>query len=90
MSPKTSTMVLAGNKCDNEEYRQVSTAEAEEVAKIHGLIFLETSAKTGYNVEKLFNLAANEILNRIDSADYEIKDEVKKIFYFLSNISLMV
>jgi Ras-related protein Rab-2A len=40
------TITLVGNKCDLSERRAVSYAEGEKFAKEHGLIFMETSAKT--------------------------------------------
>jgi hypothetical protein len=33
--------------------RAVSTEEGEQFAKEHGLVFLETSAKTAHNVEEV-------------------------------------
>jgi Ras-related protein Rab-2A len=44
-------IMLIGNKCDLDTRRQVSTEEGERFAKDNGLIFLETSAKTAFNVE---------------------------------------
>lgn len=44
-------IMLIGNKCDMDTRRQVSTEEGERFAKDNGLIFLETSAKTAFNVE---------------------------------------
>lgn len=46
------TIMLIGNKSDLDTRRQVSTEEGERFAKEHGLIFMETSAKTAYNVEE--------------------------------------
>ena len=39
---------------DLEAYRQVSTHEAEALATFHNMLFVETSAKTGYRVEEAF------------------------------------
>eukprot|EP00123_Amoebidium_parasiticum_P010450 comp20113_c0_seq1/m.24814 comp20113_c0_seq1/g.24814 ORF comp20113_c0_seq1/g.24814 comp20113_c0_seq1/m.24814 type:complete len:194 (-) comp20113_c0_seq1:557-1138(-) len=48
-------IVLAGNKCDLESDRQVSVEEGKNMAAELGNIpFLETSAKTGTNVDKAF------------------------------------
>jgi Ras-related protein Rab-2A len=44
---------LVGNKKDLENKRQVSFEEGEALANEHGLMFLETSAKTAYNVEEV-------------------------------------
>ena len=48
-----------------EDKRQVSYEEGEAFAKENGLMFLETSAKTAYNVVESFNLSAQCILNNI-------------------------
>ena len=65
-SSKNVTVILIGNKKDLEDKRQVSYEEGEAFAKEHGLMFLETSAKTAYNVVESFNLSAQCILNNID------------------------
>lgn len=41
--------------------RQVTKEEAEEFAKKEGIMFVETSAKTGSNVEEAFKRAAYDI-----------------------------
>lgn len=53
---KNIPMILIGNKSDLE--RQVDRTEAEDLAKRLGCDYLETSAKTGDNVEKAFNYIA--------------------------------
>ncbi len=65
-SSKNVTVILIGNKKDLEDKRQVSYEEGEAFAKENGLMFLETSAKTAYNVVESFNLSAQCILNNID------------------------
>jgi Ras-related protein Rab-5C len=53
---------LAANKLDLAgQHRQVATEEAEHFANQHGLVYLETSAKTGHNVNQLFHLLATRI-----------------------------
>ena len=47
------TIMLIGNKCDLDARRQVSFEEGERFAKENGLIFMETSAKTSFNVEEV-------------------------------------
>ena len=65
-SSKNVTIILIGNKKDLEDRRQVSYEEGEAFAKENGLMFLETSAKTAYNVVESFNLSAQCILNNIE------------------------
>ena len=65
-SSKAITVILIGNKKDLEDKRQVSYEEGEAFAKENGLMFLETSAKTAYNVVEPFNLSAQCILNNTE------------------------
>ncbi|ODV90710.1 hypothetical protein CANCADRAFT_15103, partial [Tortispora caseinolytica NRRL Y-17796] len=46
--------ILVGNKCDREEDREVSRADAEALAKKMNCPFIETSAKQNVNTEKAF------------------------------------
>ena len=62
-SSKSICIILIGNKKDLEDKRQVTYEEGENFAKEHGLMFLETSAKTAYNVVEAFNQSASAILN---------------------------
>jgi GTPase SAR1 family protein len=61
---KNSVFVLIGNKVDLEEMRKVSTEEGMALAKEIGAVaFIETSAKTGKNVEEMFQQITNSILD---------------------------
>ena len=66
-------MVLVGTKLDLKEERMVSTEEGKKFAEENEMLFFETSAKTGENVEKLFAKSVKKI--------YKIKK--KKNFYHL-------
>ena len=44
-------ILIVGNKKDLEENRQVKTREGAALAKKYGVDFIETSAKTGENIE---------------------------------------
>ena len=54
VSPKVS-IILVGNKIDDEQGRKVKTEEGENMAKECGLSFFETSAKSGENIDSTFN-----------------------------------
>jgi len=51
-------MVLCGNKTDLEDQRAVSYEEGEAKAREFSIIFVETSAKTGFNIKALFRKVA--------------------------------
>lgn len=48
--------MLVGNKTDLSDKRQVSTEEGERKAKELNVMFIETSAKAGYNVKQVLSL----------------------------------
>ena len=56
--------------------REVSYDEGEELAKANGLEFLESSAKTGLNVEKIFQKLTEKLLQKIENGDIDPKNEV--------------
>ena len=51
-------IMLVGNKTDLAEKRQVSTEEGEEKSKELDAMFIETSAKAGFNIKPLFRKVA--------------------------------
>lgn len=51
-------IVLVGNKTDLVEKRQVSTEEGEKKSAELNVMFIETSAKAGFNVKPLFRKIA--------------------------------
>lgn len=54
-------IVLVGNKTDLRDNRVVTVDEGEAKAKELGVLFMETSAKAGYNVKGLFKKVAAEL-----------------------------
>ncbi|KAL4440972.1 hypothetical protein ABPG74_009385 [Tetrahymena malaccensis] len=63
---KEETFVLiVGNKFDQMLQREVSQQEASEFAEQQGYNYVEVSAKNGDNVNKIFNIMAQEILSKI-------------------------
>jgi len=60
-------LILVGNKSDLDSKREISKEEAEGFAASHGLLYIETSAKTNENVDMCFNSLAEQVLQRIES-----------------------
>jgi len=54
-------IVLVGNKTDLVDKRQVSIEEGDNKARDAGVIFLETSAKAGFNIKPLFRKIASSL-----------------------------
>ena len=46
--------ILVGNKCDLTEERQVPKIKGQQLADSFGIPFIETSAKSNENIDKLF------------------------------------
>lgn len=55
--------MLVGNKCDKTFEREVSRDEGVQMARTFGCEFLETSAKTPTNVERLFHNLVRALRN---------------------------
>jgi Ras-related protein Rab-2A len=68
-------ILLIGNKSDLSNRRAVSTAEGQAFAEENGILFMETSAKTAYNVETAFLKTAQTIHEKILSGDIDISNE---------------
>lgn len=54
-------IVLVGNKTDLVDKRQVSIEEGDNKARDFGVIFIETSAKAGFNIKPLFRKIASAL-----------------------------
>ena len=62
--PSGILLILVGNKCDLEQYREVTTDEGKELARELGISFIETSAKNGENINDAFELMALQIIKK--------------------------
>ena len=73
--PKTIFFVLVGNKNDLEKERKVSFDEGKKFADSNDILFFESSAKTGNNVEDIFYKSAECISERINKNVYDLESD---------------
>lgn len=64
-------ILLVGNKKDLDSKREVTFLEASKFAQENELIFLESSAKTGENVEEAFLKCSKTILSKIETGELD-------------------
>ncbi|XP_014239657.1 ras-related protein Rab-39A isoform X2 [Cimex lectularius] len=77
IDPHEPVFALVGCKLDLVKAgieREVSEEEAQRFAQKHGIFYVETSAKTGLNVEEAFRAVTQQVYNRIQSGEYKIED----------------
>jgi len=70
-NPNT-VIMLIGNKKDLDAQRDVTYEEAAQFAKENGLIFIESSAKTGENVEEAFLKTAKLIFQSVQEGNVDL------------------
>lgn len=71
-------IMLVGNKTDLSDKRQVVTEEGERKAKELNVMFIETSAKAGYNVKQLFRRVA-AALPGMDSTENKPPEDMQEV-----------
>lgn len=69
------TIMLVGNKADLSQRRAVSFEEGEDFAREHGLLFLETSAKTSLNVDEAFLETATKIYDKVKQGTIDARND---------------
>ncbi|XP_076969739.1 ras-related protein Rab-6A isoform X2 [Tamandua tetradactyla] len=69
-------IMLVGNKTDLADKRQVSIEEGERKAKELNVMFIETSAKAGYNVKQLFRRVAAALPGMESTQDRSREDMI--------------
>ncbi|THD23579.1 Ras protein Rab-2B, partial [Fasciola hepatica] len=78
-SSSNMVIMLIGNKSDLEGRRDVQKEEGEAFAREHGLIFMETSAKTAANVEEAFIDTAKCIHEKIQEGVLDVNNDANGI-----------
>ena len=75
-APDCTSMILVGNKADlaedQQSKRKIRQKEAEQFARESGIRYIEASAFSGENVERAFELIANEIYDTLDMSDIDL------------------
>jgi len=74
LGPENAVVILVGNKVDiTKDLRRITYQQANDYAKENDVKYIETSAKTKYNIEKLFKDAAISIPKKEKSSMNIIK-----------------
>ena len=73
MCYKNILIYLIGNKSDLTDKRQVTQEEGKQFAEENNLVFFETSALNGNNIEEIFVQSATELVKKLEAG--ELKDD---------------
>lgn len=71
-------LILVGNKSDLQDNREVSQADAESMAGSWGVPYIETSAKTKLNVDKIYYDLLRMIQQRKESMGVQAQGQSNK------------
>ena len=73
MCYKDILICLIGNKTDLEEKREVSYEEGKNFAEENNLLFFETSAKDGNNIQEIFLESATNLVDKIENGEIKLE-----------------
>ena len=74
--PEQKNTILIGNKKDLVEERQVSQEEVELFSQTNNMIYFETSAKDGDNIDYVFSYTAEKLLEFYKGNKEELKKQL--------------
>jgi GTPase SAR1 family protein len=74
MCYKDILICLIGNKIDLEEKREVSYEEGKNFAEENNLLFFETSAKDGNNIQEIFLESATLLVDKIENREIKLEE----------------
>ena len=85
-------IMLVGNKTDLQDKRQVSTEDGEKKAKELNVMFIETSAKSGFNVKQLFRRVAASLpgMDQTERSKEDSEYSIHSFRFLVSNIVLLL
>ena len=72
------TIFLIGNKCDDDDNRQITFEEGQKVGNDYKIQFFETSAKQDLNISSTFEALVKEIFKKLGSSG-EHKNSIKGV-----------
>jgi len=78
-------IILVGNKFDLNEIRTIDHDEVNEYARTYNLIHVEASAKTGYNVEEIFNIIGKKIIAQPEKVENNTNLEIETTYSYANN-----
>ena len=70
-------IVLVGNKCDLKEHKAVTDSEAKAFADIHGIEYIETSAKNKTNIYNLFYSVSRKIYDMVMMGEIDTSEPLQ-------------
>jgi len=92
IDPYKAVFILVGCKRDmpdtDAKNREVNEPEARAFANFHNIPYVETSAKSGLNVEDAFAILTQSIYDKIETGEYKVDgnwDGIKRGFFPLNN-----
>ena len=74
IEPQRAVYAIIGHKADRDTERAVTAKEGRHFAEFHGARFLETSARTGQNVEETFLTVTRDIYRMLESGHVYMED----------------
>ncbi len=79
-------IILVGNKCDLEYQRVVTKEYVLKFAEKYCIYdMIECSAKSGYNVDKIFDILSYKIVDRVEKGFMEYKKMINNIKPMIEN-----
>jgi Ras-related protein Rab-39B len=74
IEPNDAVFILVGTKKDKEHSREVPIEQAQQFADYHNLLYIETSSKTGQNVENAFIELSSKIYEQLEKGKFRIQE----------------